>query len=156
MCSHFPQLVFCECFSFYHHLPHPLSSFYTLATMVKYSATPCSDVQHPLGPRSSSLILFLCLGRILVAACKHLFVACKFLICSMWDLVPDQGSNTDPLHWELRILASRPPGEVPYFLFLILCLVQFETVSPASPALTHLSYPALCSRIHFLSRGVHS
>ena len=26
----------------------------------------------------------------------------------MWDLVPDQGSNPNPLHWELRILATGP------------------------------------------------
>ena len=87
-------------------------------------------------------------GPDLSCSMQTLTCSMQILICSMWDLVPDQGSNTDPLHWELRILASRPPGEVPYFLFLILCLVQFEIVSPASPALTHWSYPALCSRIH--------
>ena len=28
----------------------------------------------------------------------------------MWDLVPYQGWNLSPLHWELRVLATGPPG----------------------------------------------
>ena len=28
-----------------------------------------------------------------------------------WDLVPDQGLNLGPLHWECSILASGPPGK---------------------------------------------
>ena len=31
------------------------------------------------------------------------------LSCSMWDLVPWQGSNPSPLHWELRVLATEQP-----------------------------------------------
>ena len=29
----------------------------------------------------------------------------------MWDLVSDQGSNLDPLHWELRVFTTGPPGK---------------------------------------------
>ena len=32
------------------------------------------------------------------------------LSSSMRDLVPDQRSNTDPLHWEHGVLATGPPG----------------------------------------------
>lgn len=34
---------------------------------------------------------------------------------SMWNLVPDQGSNLGPVHWELKILASGPPGKCQFF-----------------------------------------
>ena len=29
---------------------------------------------------------------------------------SMWDLVPQPGIEPDPLHWELEVLATGPPG----------------------------------------------
>ena len=47
---------------------------------------------------------------------ESLDVACKLLSCSMWDLVPDQGSNLGPLHWELGVLATGPPGKSQQFL----------------------------------------
>lgn len=30
--------------------------------------------------------------------------------CSVWDLVPDQGPNPGPLHWEHGVLVTGPPG----------------------------------------------
>ena len=40
-----------------------------------------------------------------------IYLAVPGLSCSMWDLVPDQGSNPDPLHWEHGVLATGPPGK---------------------------------------------
>ena len=47
------------------------------------------------------------------------------LSCSMQDLVPDQESNPGPLHWELRVLATGPPGKS----------VQFSSVAQSCPTL---------------------
>ena len=33
------------------------------------------------------------------------------LRCGTWDLVPCQGLNPGPLHWELGVLATGPPGK---------------------------------------------
>ena len=33
------------------------------------------------------------------------------LSCGMWDLVPWPGIKLEPLHWELGVLATGPPGE---------------------------------------------
>ena len=30
---------------------------------------------------------------------------------------PDQGSNPDPVHWELSVLVTRPPGKLRYTMF---------------------------------------
>ena len=38
----------------------------------------------------------------LVAACE-LFNCDMLLSCGMWDLLPDQGSNPEPLQWGLRV-----------------------------------------------------
>ena len=32
---------------------------------------------------------------------------------SMWDLVPEQGSDPGPLHWEHGVLTTGPPGKSP-------------------------------------------
>ena len=32
---------------------------------------------------------------------------------SMWDLIPDQGVNPGPLHWEHRVIAAGPPAKSP-------------------------------------------
>ena len=34
------------------------------------------------------------------------------LSCSTWDLVPQPGIKSWPLHWEYGILATRPPGKL--------------------------------------------
>ena len=47
---------------------------------------------------------------------ESLDVVCELLSWSMWDLVPDQGSNLGPLHWELRVVATGPPGKSQQFL----------------------------------------
>ena len=45
------------------------------------------------------------------------------LSCSMWDLVPDQGSN--PLHWERGVLTTGPPGKpLPSILTLAFLLIS--------------------------------
>ena len=61
---------------------------------------------------------FIWLHRVLLAACR-IFFSCgmRTLGCGMWDLVPDQGLNPDPLPWEYRVLATGPPGEVPQLQF---------------------------------------
>ena len=41
---------------------------------------------------------------------KFLVVACELSIVASGILFPDQGSNLSPLHWERRVLATRPPG----------------------------------------------
>ena len=41
------------------------------------------------------------------------------LSCGMWDLVPRQGSNLGPLHWEHRVLATGPPRKSHHILFII-------------------------------------
>ena len=40
-----------------------------------------------------------------------IYLAASGLICNMQDLVPDQGLNPGPLHWELRVSATGPPGK---------------------------------------------
>ena len=42
---------------------------------------------------------------LLVVASGLLVVAC------MWIVVPNQGSNPGPLHWEHRVLPTGPPGK---------------------------------------------
>ena len=47
-----------------------------------------------------------------------LVMACDiFFSCSMWDLVPWPGSNPGPLHWELGVLATEPPGKSGELIF---------------------------------------
>ena len=35
----------------------------------------------------------------------------RIFSCNMWDLVPWPGIKLCPLHWELRVLATGPPGK---------------------------------------------
>jgi len=42
---------------------------------------------------------------------RIIYVAALGLSCGLKDLVPDQGSNPGPLHWEHRVLATGPPGK---------------------------------------------
>ena len=49
----------------------------------------------------------------------NFYLAASGLSCGMWaiscslrDLVPNQGSNLGPLHWERRILATGPTREI--------------------------------------------
>ena len=48
--------------------------------------------------------------------------------CSMWNLVPDQGLNLGPLHWEHRFLTTGPPGSLWSFLNLnfVFCQKKLE------------------------------
>ena len=38
-------------------------------------------------------------------------IAAHRLSCDMWDLVPWPGIEPRPLHWEHRVLSTRPPGQ---------------------------------------------
>ena len=38
----------------------------------------------------------------------------EFLVTAQF---PNEGSNPDPLHWELRVLVTRPPGKSLYTMF---------------------------------------
>ena len=46
-----------------------------------------------------------------VAACE--------LSCSIWDLVPWPGIESGPLHWELGVLATGPPGKPLSHIFVV-------------------------------------
>lgn len=39
------------------------------------------------------------------------YLAAPGLNCDMWDLVPWQGTEPRPLHWEYEVLAAGPPGK---------------------------------------------
>ena len=52
------------------------------------------------------------------------------LSCSMWDLVPHQGSNLGSLYWEQRVLATSPPGKPllsKHFFSFSLCSVIYSS-----------------------------
>ena len=42
-----------------------------------------------------------------------LVVACELSVVACGKEFPNQGSNPGPLHWEQKVLAIGPPGEVP-------------------------------------------
>ena len=43
---------------------------------------------------------------------KILFIwLCQVLVAARGILLPDQGTNLDPLHWECAVLATGPPGK---------------------------------------------
>ena len=48
---------------------------------------------------------------VLVEACRISRCSCGIFSCGMWDLVPSQGSNPSPLHWELGVFAAGAPGK---------------------------------------------
>ena len=54
--------------------------------------------------------------------CVTFFPAAQGLSYGMWDLVPQPGIKPRAQHWEL--LATRPPGETPVFLLLLLTMCQ--------------------------------
>ena len=56
--------------------------------------------------------------------------------CETW--FPDQGLNLGLLHWELRVLATGPPGESPFLLMLLWRNCWFS--GPVAPVLVQL-YP---------------
>ena len=47
---------------------------------------------------------------ILVVACGVFSCDMRTLSCSTWDLVPWAGFSPSPLHWELGVLTTGPPG----------------------------------------------
>ena len=68
-------------------------------------------------------ILFFFLNRLILLyiylfAVPDLSCGMRSLRYSMWDLVPCQGLNPGPLHWELGALATGPPGKSPSSLVL--------------------------------------
>ena len=101
--------------------PHSLPIL-NIAVCLSPSQTP----QLPLPPGKHKFVfLSLCLSfyflkNIYLAApglsCPKslIFVdTCSLLSWGMWDLIPWPGIQPGPLHWELRILASGPPGKFP-------------------------------------------
>ena len=79
-------------------VPHHLPEF---AKCVSIELVMWSNLYLP--PKTVLLNLlkyiFIRLYQVLVAACRTQF--------------PDQRANLDPLHWECRVLATRPPGKSP-------------------------------------------
>ena len=47
----------------------------------------------------------------------------------MQELVPEQGSNPGPLHWEWGVLASGSPGKTLKELFCVTSYVWYEEFS---------------------------
>ena len=62
------------------------------------------------------IFILTCVMNLQLQQVESLDVACELLSSSMWDLVPDQGSNLGRLHWELGVLATGPPGKSQEFL----------------------------------------
>ena len=60
---------------------------------------------------------FIIFKRELMFKIFFIYLAVPGLSCGTWDLVPDQGSNPDPLHWEHGVLATGPPGKSQIVLF---------------------------------------
>ena len=58
--------------------------------------------------------------RLILISLKLIFthLAVPRLCCCLWGLVPRPGIEPRPLRWELRFLASRPPGESLTLIFL--------------------------------------
>ena len=65
--------------------------------------------------------------------------------CGMWDLVPCQGLNLGPLHWEYGVLATGPPGK-PIFIFLITLIFLFVCFGYCHPSGATQETKALISR----------
>ena len=51
-----------------------------------------------------------------------LFIWMHWVLVVIQDLVHDQGSNLDPMHWECWVLATGPPGKSPQHLFQLVIL----------------------------------
>lgn len=72
-----------------------------LVNLSHHSSFGCANVQVCV-----ALKMFICLAALSLnlAAYKifHLRCGMQTLSWGMWDLVPDQSSNPDPLHWEQR------------------------------------------------------
>ena len=80
------------------------------------------NMDRPFFSSQVSVSLFM------VSALCFLYYACLFGSGHVGSLVgaqeflvtaqfPDEGSNPDPLHWELRVLVTRPPGKSLYTMF---------------------------------------
>ena len=54
-------------------------------------------------------------NQLSLAVFKLIYLTALGLICNMWGLVLRPGMEPSSLHWELRILATEPPGESPSF-----------------------------------------
>ena len=72
-----------------------------------------------------NIYLFIWLHLVFIACTGSSIFCCdmRTFSCNTWDLVPDQGSNLGPLHWDHRVLASGPPSIVGYYK--ILSIVPF-------------------------------
>ena len=63
--------------------------------------------------------------------------ACKFFLVACGIYFPEQGLNPGPLYWELRVLASGPPGKS--FLYCSTFIHLHHAVPSAQKALSALS-----------------
>ena len=50
-------------------------------------------------------------GRLPMKFSKNIYLTAPGLSCYVWDLVPNQEFNPDPLHWEHKILVTGPPAK---------------------------------------------
>ena len=83
------------------------------------------------------ILLYIYLFAVLDLSCGT-----RSLRCSMWDLVPCQGLNPGPLHWELGVLATGPPGKS-HSLFFKYSSQWLTLLAPPSSLATPSQSPLL-------------
>ena len=105
----------------------------------KYSNYNCFK-RHPICNSPGKPVYF----RMACQGCPILFFFCNKVSLSpptlptylavsglgLWDLVPWPGIKVWPLHWELGVLATGPPGKSPILWFSIFILGNFSPRSP--------------------------
>ena len=78
-------------------------------------------------------------------ACEIFSCGIRTLSCSIWDLLPEPGSNLGPLHWECEVSATGPPGKSPKFFSVIYILLKVKSnllntrTTPQEPCLEKFS-----------------
>ena len=60
---------------------------------------------------AQSMHFFSFFKKIFIWLCWVLVVAHDIFSCGIWDLVPSPGTEPWPLHWELSVLTTGPPGK---------------------------------------------
>ena len=83
--------------------------------------TEYSSLWSTVSPCCSCTFIFIYLfifKSLFIWLCWVLLVACSVSVAACGILFPDQGSNPGPLHWELWVLSTGPPGKSPVHVHL--------------------------------------